>query len=63
MTPHSRRRFYSILEELWRRKLLSAISNFIPSPGKQAKFTKTFREDRIEGLDDLIGEAYIPYFR
>jgi hypothetical protein len=63
MTPHSRRRFGRILDELWRKRVSSAFSDFIPSPGKHAKFTKTFREDLIESLDDLISEAYIPYFR
>jgi hypothetical protein len=63
LNPHLRRRFYGILDELWRRKLSSVFAAFTPSPGKHAKFTKTFREDRIEELDDLISEAYIPYFR
>ena len=63
MKPHLRRRFDAILDELWRRKCLSAFAAFTPSRGRHPRFTKSYREDRIEDLVDLITEAYIPYFR
>jgi|SRR2546427_388021 len=58
-----RRRFRDIVEGLWRRKALRLLA-FVERPrGPQPKFTRRWRERKLDALQDLVLEAYLPRLR